>query len=89
MEYQYLSLNKWNTHVISSVIYLFLVYHGYFRTEMIYHGYFENMNAFSAGKRRFYGAVYMIHDVIRTANPFPYTAEFMFFGVRNDTTQQR
>ena len=28
-------------------------------------------------------AVSMIHDVIRTANPFPYTAEFMYVGVRN------
>ena len=30
----------------------------------------------------------MIHDVIRTANPFPYTAKFMFVGVEDDTTQQ-
>ena len=30
----------------------------------------------------------MIHDVIRTAYPFPYTAEFMFAGVRNDKTEQ-
>ena len=28
----------------------------------------------------------MIHDVITTANPFPYTAKFMFVGVRNDQT---
>ena len=26
----------------------------------------------------FYDAVNMIHDVIRTLNPFPYTAKFMF-----------
>ena len=31
----------------------------------------------------FYDAVNMIHDVIRTANQFPYTARFMFVGVRN------
>ena len=35
------------------------------------------MNAFSAGKRH-YDAVNMIHDVIRTADPFLYTAKFMF-----------
>ena len=45
------------------------------------------MNAFSAGKVTFYDAVNMVHDVIKTANPFPYTAEFMFFGVRNNKTQ--
>ena len=32
------------------------------------------MNAFSAGKVTFYDAVNMIHDVIVTGNPFPYTA---------------
>ena len=47
---------------------------------LIYHGYFQNMDAFSG--------VNMIHDVITTANPVPYTAEFMFVGVRNDRTQQ-
>ena len=46
------------------------------------------MNAFSAGTFPFYDAVNMIHDVIRAANPFPYTAKFMFFGVRNNKTQQ-
>ena len=35
-----------------------------------------------------YDAVSMIHDVITTANPFPYTAKFMFVSVRNDKTQQ-
>ena len=35
----------------------------------------------------FHDAVNMIHDVIRTANPFPYTAKFMFVGVRNINTQ--
>ena len=36
----------------------------------------------------FYDAVNMIHDVISTAYQFPYTAKFMFAGVRNNTTQQ-
>ena len=35
----------------------------------------------------FYDAVNMNHDVIRTANPFPYTAKFMFAGVRKNKTQ--
>ena len=30
----------------------------------------------------FYDAVNIIHDVITTPNPFPYTAKFMFVGVR-------
>ena len=36
----------------------------------------------------FYDAVTMIHDVIITANPFPYTASFMFVSVGNNKTQQ-
>ena len=32
----------------------------------------------------FYDAVNMIHDVISTANPFPYAAKFIFVGVRNN-----
>ena len=28
----------------------------------------------------FYDAVNIIHDVITTPNPFPYTAKFMFVG---------
>ena len=35
----------------------------------------------------FYNAVNMIQYVITTANPFPYTANFMFIGVRNSTSQ--
>ena len=35
-----------------------------------------------------YDAVNMIHDIITTADPFPYTAKFMFVGVRNDKTKQ-
>ena len=30
-----------------------------------------------------YDAVNIIHDVITTPNPFPYTAKIMFVGVRN------
>ena len=33
-------------------------------------------------------AVSMIHDVVTTANTFPYTAKFMFVGVRNDKTKK-
>ena len=36
----------------------------------------------------FNDAVNMIHDVIRTAYPFPYTVKFIFVGVRNDKAQQ-
>ena len=36
----------------------------------------------------FYDAVNMIHDVITTANLFPYTAKFMFDGAKNSKTQQ-
>ena len=36
----------------------------------------------------FYDAVNMIHDVIKSANPYPYTAKFMFVCVRNNKTQQ-
>ena len=38
----------------------------------------------------FHDAVSMIHDIIRTAYPFPYTctAKFMFVGVKNNKTQQ-
>ena len=30
----------------------------------------------------FYDVVNVTHDVITTRNPFPYTAKFMFVGVR-------
>ena len=36
----------------------------------------------------FHDAVNIIHDVLTTPNPFPYTAKFMFVGVRNNETQQ-
>ena len=36
----------------------------------------------------FYDVVNVIHDVIPTVNPFPYTAKFTFVGVRNNKTQE-
>ena len=36
----------------------------------------------------FYDAVNMIHDVITTPDPFPYTAKLMFVGVKRNKTQQ-
>ena len=46
------------------------------------------MNAFFASNVTFYDAVNIIHDVITTPNPFPYTAKFMIVSVRNNETQQ-
>ena len=34
----------------------------------------------------FYDTVNVIHDVITKANPIPYTAKFMFVGVRNNNS---
>ena len=42
------------------------------------------MNAFLRVNVTFYDAVNVIHDVITKANPTPYTAKFMFVGVRNN-----
>ena len=39
-------------------------------------------------KVTFYDAVNIIYDVIGTANPFPSSAKFTFFGVRNNKTRQ-
>ena len=36
----------------------------------------------------FYDAVNVIHDVITTANPFPYTAKFMLVRVKNNKTKK-
>ena len=41
------------------------------------------MIGFSVGKHAFHDAVNMIHDIIMTAYPSPYTAKFKFVGVRN------
>ena len=37
---------------------------------------------------KFYDAESMIHDVITSASPFPYTVKFMFVRVRNNKAQQ-
>ena len=39
-------------------------------------------------KVTFHDAVNVIHDVIKTANPCPYTAKFMFVGVRHNKSEQ-
>ena len=46
------------------------------------------MNAFLWVNVIFYDAVNIIDDIITTPNLFPYTAKFMFAGVRNNETQQ-
>ena len=47
------------------------------------------MNALFVVNFSFNDMVNMIHEVIRTANTFPYTctAKFMFVSVRNNKTQ--
>ena len=35
-----------------------------------------------------FDSVSIIHDVITTPNPFPYTANVVFVGIRNNKTQQ-
>ena len=46
------------------------------------------MNAFLGVNVTFYDIANITHDDITTLNPFPYTAKFMFVGVRNNETQQ-
>ena len=36
----------------------------------------------------FYDAINIFHDVITTADLFPYTAKFMFDSARNNKTEQ-
>ena len=36
----------------------------------------------------FYDAVHIINDVIITPNPYPYTAKFVFVGVRSNKDQR-
>ena len=48
----------------------------------------ENECTFLRVNVTFYDGVKIIHDVITIRNPFPYTAKFMFVGVRNNETQQ-
>ena len=47
------------------------------------------MNAFLRVNVMFYDAVNIIYDIITTPNPFPYTAKFMFVGVRHNKTQRQ
>ena len=47
------------------------------------------MSAYSAGKCHIYDAVNMIHDIIITANPFPYIAKFMFIRKLNKSDIER
>ena len=52
--------------------------------KLISHGYFYIMNAFLRANVTFYDAVNIIHDVITTPIPFPYTAKILFVGLRNN-----
>ena len=74
LEYN-LYFNYANIHAISPMVYIYIYF--FFRTWM----HFLRVNV------TFYDAVNMIHDVITSANPFPYTAKFIFVGVTNDKTQ--
>ena len=47
------------------------------------------MNAFFAGNVMFYDAINMIHDVITTPDPFPYTAKLMFVCVRHNRMKKK
>ena len=46
------------------------------------------MNAFLRVNVMFYDAVNIIHDLITTPDLFPYTAKFIFVGVRHNKSQQ-
>ena len=55
-----------------------MIYHGYFRTKNdLPQIFLEHECNFLRVNVRFFDAVKMIRDVIRTASPFPYTAKFM------------
>ena len=67
----------------------FLIYHGYFRTKTdIPRIFVEHESICLWVNVTFYDAVNMIHDVIRSANLFPYTAKFMFVVARNNKAEQ-
>ena len=36
----------------------------------------------------FYKTLYIIHDIISIANPYPYSAKLVFIGVGNNKDQQ-
>ena len=71
------------------MIYIFLYTIDIFRTKTdIPRIFLEHECIFLWVNVTFYDAVNIIHDVITTPNPFPYTAKFMFVGVTNNKTQQ-
>ena len=80
-EITFLSFNKRNTYTITSIDIFCLEIPRIF---------LEHSCIFLQVNVTFYDVVNMIHDVIRTADPFPYTAKFMSVGVRNSRpkTQQ-
>ena len=57
--------------------------------KLIYNGYLY-MYAFSAGKmsRFMTQSTYFMTSLRQSSNSFPYTAKFVFDGVRCNTTQQ-
>ena len=60
-----------------------------FRTKIdIPRIFFRTLMHFLRVNVTFHDAINMIHDVITTDYPFPYTAKFMFVAVRNNETQQ-
>ena len=69
--------------------YIFLIYNGQFKNSKWYTtDTFRTSMYFLLVNVTFYDEVNMIHDVMTTANLFPYTAKFMFDRVRNNKTQQ-
>ena len=46
------------------------------------------MNHFLHVNVMLYDTINKIQDVIRTGNPFPYTAKFMFVSVKKNKTRQ-
>ena len=72
------------------MMYFFLIYStDIFRTKSdILRIILEHACIFLRVNVTFHEAVNMINDVVTTANLFPYTAKFMFVGVRNNKTPQ-
>ena len=71
-------------------IYIYLLYTtDIFRTKTdIPRIFLEHERIFLRVNVTFYDAVNIIHDVITTPNPSPYTAKFMVVGVIHNKTQQ-
>ena len=85
-----LSFNNTNINAITLIIFFFFINYGYFWGKKWYTtDIFRTWMHFLRVNVTFYDTVNMIHDVIRTATPFPCTAKFMFIvDVRNDKAQQ-